>query len=715
MSRLRSRLGVGPPLSAQILLLLLGGLVVAQLATLALTLLWPPPAPAQYRLEDIAAALGDARPARGAPLLERTVRSEPPSLRSAGWLVSERSRHDLARLTGAQEADVRLLFFSPPPFAGAGGGGLADAGGPASGRVVDLAMAGASGPLRVALLQPPGGGFGGGGDRGGFGGSGGGGGFGLGRARGERDGAGRPGRRQRKEQGAGSDRGPGGSGAGAEAPVSSAPTTIDPPGSHEGAWLSLHDVTGLARPGASAARPVTGAPAAGAPAAARPAGSVQAPFAAPASGSIVGAQGPAFAASPDFAPDPPTRRSPLAAASPDRDADDAAARARASPAPPAHPAVALPPPPVVATRDDPSEQVAEAGVIAPAPLVAARSGDTGGYVVRAPDIAPRGLFGLAPAPFVQGDFVAAVRVGPGRWVTVRPRPEPFPNGWQRRVLLWFALAFALVAPVGWLFARRLARPLGAFAAAAERLGRDPSGAAVALSGPAEIGRAARAFSIMQARLKRFVDDRTAMVGAISHDLRTPLARMRFRMERAPPELRDGMLHDISQMEEMISSVLVFIRDASEPSIRERVDLRSILECVVDDAALVGGEAVLDPGAPLSVEVDALGVQRVLTNLVDNALKYGARAAVRMYAEGDEAVAEVADDGPGLAPEELERVFLPFYRSQGARSLNTGGIGLGLAVSRSIARAHGGDVRLIDGEGRGVRAQLRLPLAASAAA
>ena len=332
-----------------------------------------------------------------------------------------------------------------------------------------------------------------------------------------------------------------------------------------------------------------------------------------------------------------------------------------------------------------------------------------------PDLAPRGLFGLAPAPYVRGDFVAAVRTGPGRWVVVQPRPEPFPNSWQRRVLLWFALAFALVAPAGWLFARRLARPLGEFAAAAERLGRDPSGAAVALSGPAEIGRAARAFSAMQARLKRFVDDRTAMVGAISHDLRTPLARMRFRMERAPPELRAGMLHDIGQMEEMISSVLVFIRDASEPSIRERVDLRSILECVVDDAALVGGEAVLDPGAPLSVEVDALGVRRVLANLVDNALKYGERATVRMYAEGGEAVAEVVDDGPGLPAEELERVFLPFYRSQGARSLNTGGIGLGLAVSRSIARAHGGDVRLIDGRERGVRAQLRLPLAAAGTA
>lgn len=348
-----------------------------------------------------------------------------------------------------------------------------------------------------------------------------------------------------------------------------------------------------------------------------------------------------------------------------------------------------------------------------APAVAVRPRDATGWPITAPTRQGRGLFGLAPAPFVQGDFVAAVRVAPGRWVTVQPEPEPFPNSWQRRVLLWFLVSFSIVGPIGYLFARRLAAPLEAFAGAAERLGRNPSGAVINLEGPAEIGRAATAFNLMGARLKRFIGDRTAMVGAISHDLRTPLARMRFRMERAPPEIREGMLNDIGQMEAMISSVLVFIRDASEPAVRERVDLRSILECVVDDAALIGGDAVLDPGEPITVDVDTLGVQRVLANLVDNALKYGERAHVRMFAEGDEVVAEIADAGPGLSEEELERVFLPFYRSGSARSQNKGGIGLGLAVSRSIARAHGGDVRLARQE-RGLKAQLRLPLASRAA-
>ncbi len=218
---------------------------------------------------------------------------------------------------------------------------------------------------------------------------------------------------------------------------------------------------------------------------------------------------------------------------------------------------------------------------------------------------------------------------------------------------------------------------------------------------------------MQNRLKRYIDDRTAMVGAISHDLRTPLARMRFRLERIDSDVKAGMSHDITQMDEMISAVLAFIRDASEPSVRERVELRSILECVVDNATIMGGDVTLDPGDRVPVDVDSLSVERVLTNLVDNALKYGDRAHVRVFEDGGDVIAEVQDFGPGLPDEELEKVFLPFYRSDHSRNLNKTGIGLGLAVSRSIARAHGGDISLSRGE-HGLKARLRLPRAPLAA-
>jgi len=372
-----------------------------------------------------------------------------------------------------------------------------------------------------------------------------------------------------------------------------------------------------------------------------------------------------------------------------------------------------PPAPVVVAPQAPSpsipQQVAPA-VPAPAPAPAAPVMRETLPPADAPAIlAPRGLFGLAPAPFVIGDFVAALRMEDGRWAVVQPMPEPFPNAWQRRVLLWFLISFALVAPLGWLFARRLVRPIAGFAHAAEQLGRDPTAPILALEGPAEVGRAAHAFNRMQSRLRSFVDDRTAMVGAISHDLRTPLTRLRFRLEDVPDEMREPMLAEVDEMEQMISSVLAFIRDASEPGSRVKLDLRSIVEDVVEDAVFVGKPVTLGEIHPATVEADPLGMRRLLGNLVENAVKYGDRAQVRLFTDRQDVVAEVRDNGPGLPDEELERVFQPFYRAPAARASNKHGTGLGLAVCRSIARAHGGDVRLQRGE-RGLVAQVRLPLA-----
>jgi two-component system OmpR family sensor kinase len=312
-------------------------------------------------------------------------------------------------------------------------------------------------------------------------------------------------------------------------------------------------------------------------------------------------------------------------------------------------------------------------------------------------------------PPLFGEFSAAVRQSDGQWLVVRPQPEPFPNDWQRRVLLWLGGCLLLVAPLGYVFARRITAPLDRFARAAETLGRDPSGPLMALSGPAEVGAAARAFNDMQVRLKRFIDDRTAMVGAISHDLRTPLARIRFKLEGAPKPVKDAVLADVAQMEAMITSVLAFIRDASAARPRERLDLLSLLECLVDDA---GDQAltVLEDSTPVTVDADALGLKRLFGNLLDNAVKYGARGRVRVFQDDGHAVVEIADDGPGLAAGDEERVFQPFYRAEAARTLDGGGVGLGLAVARSIARAHGGDVVLVS-SAAGLVARVRLPLSA----
>lgn len=310
---------------------------------------------------------------------------------------------------------------------------------------------------------------------------------------------------------------------------------------------------------------------------------------------------------------------------------------------------------------------------------------------------------------VLGDFTAAVRRPDGRWTVVRSSPEPFPTDWQKRTLLLLLATFAVVAPAGFLFARRITAPLKRFSDAAERLGRDPHAAQMTLSGPAEIGAAAEAFNGMQGRLKRYIDDRTAMVGAISHDLRTPLARIRFKMESAGSELKDTVLSDVAQMEQMIQGVLTFIRNESTPRRREKLDLLSLVECVADDAAMVGGDVEILDSAPVTVEGDPAALQRLFVNLVDNALKYGGQARIRVRQAGEHAVVEITDAGEGLSAEDLERVFQPFYRADASRNLDAGGIGLGLPIARSTARAHGGDVELHAAEG-GLRARVTLPIA-----
>ncbi|WP_174273446.1 ATP-binding protein, partial [Sphingomonas bacterium] len=380
---------------------------------------------------------------------------------------------------------------------------------------------------------------------------------------------------------------------------------------------------------------------------------------------------------------------------PQRETAPAPAPITATPVP--LPTLALSPTPEAVGEADERERATAAPLTAPAgPPIS---------------IAPtrRTFFGLAPAPFVEGDFVAALRLSDGKWAVVQPAPEPFPNSWQRRVLLWFAIALAIVVPLGWLFARRLVKPLDRFAGAAEQLGRDPAAEIDTLDGPAEIGRAAHAFNLMQNRLRAFVDDRTAMVGAISHDLRTPLTRMRFRIEDVEAEdVREGLLEEVDEMEAMIAQVIDFIRDASAPARRERLDLNTLVDEVVEDVRLIGGDVTIERTEEAQVEVDVLGLRRLLDNLIENAVKYGDRARIRLHRVLDEAVIEVFDDGPGLPADEMERVFEPFYRSEAARNSDKAGSGLGLAVCRSIARAHGGDIRLRNSED-GFAAELRVPL------
>lgn len=320
--------------------------------------------------------------------------------------------------------------------------------------------------------------------------------------------------------------------------------------------------------------------------------------------------------------------------------------------------------------------------------------------------APRG------EQFLVAPFEVGVRQPEGGWLIVRPEARGGLNDWQQRMLLWFVLSTLAMAPVAYVFARKLAAPLRLFAAAAERLGRDPRTPPLALKGSAEIDVAVRAFNEMQERLRRYVEDRTAMVGAIAHDLRTPLTRLKFRIEAAPEDARLKMAADIDQMEAMIAATLTFVRDATRAGERTPLELSSLLESLCDEMAETGSKTEVASGEKVVLEGDPVALRRLFTNLLENAVKFGGVARARIFRQGASAVVEIEDDGPGIPPEDVERVFEPFYRREPSRSRQTGGIGLGLAVVRSIARGHGGDVSLTNREGGGMTARVLLPIGGS---
>jgi signal transduction histidine kinase len=311
--------------------------------------------------------------------------------------------------------------------------------------------------------------------------------------------------------------------------------------------------------------------------------------------------------------------------------------------------------------------------------------------------------------FLIAPFEVGVRQPNGRWQVLTPDKGIGLDPWQQRIALAILLSLLSMAPVAFVLARRLAAPIVLFADAAERLGRDPRAAPLSLKGPAEIGMAAQAFNDMQERLRKYVEDRTAMVGAIAHDLRTPLTRLRFRIENVPEDTRAKMAADIDQMEEMISAALTFVRDATRPGERTPLELSSLLESVCDEMAETGADTEVERADKVVLHGDPVALRRLFTNLLENAVKFGGRARARVFQDKDGAVVEIEDDGPGIPEEETERVFEPFYRREPSRSRQTGGIGLGLAVVRSIARGHGGDVALVNRAGGGLTARVQLPL------
>ena len=306
----------------------------------------------------------------------------------------------------------------------------------------------------------------------------------------------------------------------------------------------------------------------------------------------------------------------------------------------------------------------------------------------------------------------SVRLTDRSWLNFAAPTVELRPFWTSRFFLYvLALTGAVIVVSVWAV-RRATAPLALFARAAERLGLDVNAPPLPEDGPGEVRRAAVAFNEMQHRLKRFVDDRTQMLAAISHDLRTPITRLKLRAELIDDaEQQKKMLADLDEMETMIASTLSFARDAAAEEPQKPLDLAALLQSLAADAADAGLDVDYDGAGRLTFTGRPVALKRAFANLVDNAVKYGGRARIALAAgaPGTNGVTVTVDDeGPGIPKDRLERVFDPFHRLEPSRSKETGGVGLGLAVVRSIVRAHGGDVRLENRAEGGLRATVTLP-------
>ena len=302
-----------------------------------------------------------------------------------------------------------------------------------------------------------------------------------------------------------------------------------------------------------------------------------------------------------------------------------------------------------------------------------------------------------------------VRLADGQWLTFATALPETGLSVTWSFFLAMTIMGAIVLAVSAWAVRRVTAPLGLLAEAAERLGKDVGADPLPELGTTEMRRASRAFNGMQERLRRFVGNRTRMLAAISHDLRTPLTLLRLRAEGVESaEVRDRMLATIAEMDGMIGATLAYARDEATTEPRRRNDVAALLASIVDDMADAGLPATMDTSPSVILDCRPAALKRALSNLLDNAVKYGTRAHATIRTAGKDVEITIDDVGPGIPEQELPRVFQPFYRVEESRNRDTGGIGLGLAIALSIVEAHGGDLTLSNRPEGGLRARIVLP-------
>ena len=283
------------------------------------------------------------------------------------------------------------------------------------------------------------------------------------------------------------------------------------------------------------------------------------------------------------------------------------------------------------------------------------------------------------------------------------RSFPPPGLWIGLITQFIALTIA-----AWFGARLLARPIQRLGNAAAQLGTTLNGPMIEEEGPIEARRAAQVFNQMQARIRLQMEERGRFLAAVSHDLRTPLTRMKLRLERPDESIqRERLLNDIEEMAAMLGATLDYFRSEATIEMPQLLDVQALLESMVEDLVENGRDVTLT-GASAAITTLPLALRRCLSNLLENALRYGESASISIADSHDMLAIDIRDRGPGIPPDKLQAVFEPFVRLEGSRNKATGGVGLGLAIAKDAARQCGGKLILKNAEDGGLIASVLIP-------
>lgn len=310
----------------------------------------------------------------------------------------------------------------------------------------------------------------------------------------------------------------------------------------------------------------------------------------------------------------------------------------------------------------------------------------------------------------QIDLTLSIKLANGSWFNMATDYRPAPPS-ILPLALQMGLSIAAIILIVALAMRRISRPLRELARSADRFGRGEDVPPLPLNGPTEFRALTGAFNDMRDRLTRFVSDRTRMLAAISHDLRTPITSLRLRAEFIEDdENREKIIETLEEMAQMTEATLSFARDEATREATARTDLKDLLDGLVCDQTELGHDAALsEASSPVFAICRPLALKRALRNIIENGIRYGSAVRIDLSTAGKEALIRIRDQGPGIPPDRVSDVFEPFVRLEESRSEETGGIGLGLAIARSIIHAHGGTITLRNHPEGGLEAEIRLPV------